>query len=106
MSFDHPAPTLRNGTSHDVIVIGAQPAGLATAMLLARHERRILLLGDSLVMSVWVRLCGIGGCVGRFVSPTSGVGLSHWVFRIEGGQVWWLLGEDRRVSTESLLEQG
>jgi hypothetical protein len=24
----------------------------------------------------------------------------------EGGQVWWLLGEDRVVSTESLLEQG
>ena len=26
--------------------------------------------------------------------------------RIEGGQVWWLLGEDRVVSTESPLEQG
>jgi len=40
------------------------------------------------------------------VFPTSGAGLSYWVFRIEGGQVWWLLGQDRVVSTEGPLEQG
>jgi len=40
------------------------------------------------------------------VCPTSGVVLSDWVFRIEGGQVWPVLGQDRLVSTESPLEQG
>ena len=36
--------SLRSGTSHDVIVVGARAAGAATAMLLARRELRILLL--------------------------------------------------------------
>ena len=42
------------------------------------------------------------------VDNTSGTALmaTDTVFRIEGGQVWWLLGEDRVVSTERLLEQG
>ena len=44
---DHPS-TLRSGTSHDVIVVGARAAGAATAMLLARRGLRTLLLDDAL----------------------------------------------------------
>src|SRR5690349_2946411 len=36
--------TLRSGDLHDVIVVGADPAGLATAMLLARQSLRVVLL--------------------------------------------------------------
>jgi 2-polyprenyl-6-methoxyphenol hydroxylase-like FAD-dependent oxidoreductase len=47
MSFDLHPPTLRSGAAHDVIVVGAEPAGLATAMLLARHDLRTLLVDQS-----------------------------------------------------------
>jgi flavin-dependent dehydrogenase len=40
-------PTLRSGTSYDVIVVGARAAGAATAMLLARGGLRTLLVDHS-----------------------------------------------------------
>lgn len=45
-STDQPH-TLGNGTAYDVIVVGARPAGAATAMLLARHGLHVLLLDRS-----------------------------------------------------------
>jgi 2-polyprenyl-6-methoxyphenol hydroxylase-like FAD-dependent oxidoreductase len=47
---DQPSP-LQNGTSHDVIVVGARAAGAATAMLLARGGLRVLLLERGVVGS-------------------------------------------------------
>jgi flavin-dependent dehydrogenase len=44
MYSNNQASTLRSGTTHDVIVVGARTAGVATAMLLARHDLRTLLL--------------------------------------------------------------
>jgi 2-polyprenyl-6-methoxyphenol hydroxylase-like FAD-dependent oxidoreductase len=45
-SSDHPS-VLQSGASHDVIVVGGRAAGAATAMLLARHPLRTLLLDHS-----------------------------------------------------------
>jgi 2-polyprenyl-6-methoxyphenol hydroxylase-like FAD-dependent oxidoreductase len=45
-SADQPS-TLRSGTSHDVIVVGARAAGAATAMPLTRRALRTRLLDAS-----------------------------------------------------------
>jgi 2-polyprenyl-6-methoxyphenol hydroxylase-like FAD-dependent oxidoreductase len=47
MSTPEPPTALRNGASHDVVVVGARAAGAATAMLLARRGVRTVLLDHS-----------------------------------------------------------
>ncbi len=47
MYADPQPSTLHRGAFHDVIVVGARAAGAATAMLLARHGLRVLLLDHS-----------------------------------------------------------
>ena len=51
-------------------------------------------------------LCGSGWGAGIVDRPTSRVGLFHWPFRVEGGQLSRALGDDRLISTEHAVEQG
>ena len=44
MPTTDPGYALRSGDRHDVIVVGADPSGVATALLLARRSLRVVLL--------------------------------------------------------------
>jgi len=97
----------------DVVEVHLRAGGPATAVAVARARRgtqfcpRVVQpqCTDRLMWQRRVSLCGIGRYVSVVDRPTSRVGLLHWLFRVEAGQLSGALDDDRPSPTEGRVEQ-